>query len=220
MADNAFKIQLPGGAPTPQAPPLVWLYLSDTVRRDYRERGVFPDLYESRGNDVTQERAAEVLADARAVFHGPARRPGLKTAYRALMRDTMGTLRRIAESGTKSEAEARGAQMAQAYIDALHGVGGAALPVGTDCLFFGSEEQEYGDPVRIVSAYGIHSVTDEGGPLAGADGVRFGYKPGYLVVDDSGKRYFVLAGQLTLNDCKPAHIRLIATADRRAGAEA
>ena len=84
----------------------------------------------------------------------------------------------------------------------------ALLAVGERVLCF-DVRSEYGFDVEVVKGYNFYSVASAQGSFVQADGKRLEYQFGY-VVKRGDERFFVAPYQLTRDDCKPTHLRLVA----------
>ena len=84
----------------------------------------------------------------------------------------------------------------------------ARFEVGDTALYFCDDE--YGEEVRIVGGHMLQTVTSKNGAYLRADGVRIDYRFGYAV-NSKGTILFAAPHQLTSLNCKPSHLRLVAT---------
>lgn len=87
----------------------------------------------------------------------------------------------------------------------------ACFDVGDKALFF-EDDDEYGAEVTVVEPYAMYSVlSDTGAYISAKDGKRVNYQYGYVVKQKGSEHsFFALACQLTHDDCKPAHLCLVA----------
>lgn len=199
---------------------LITIEITATMERDFTRRGMFPELRLEKAvrivsgstgvHRVTQARAAEVLADVDAKRKWPASAElprGATKAYSALAQKLREILRQEARRGLWDDPgmdEAR-----RRLCDSP-----ARFAVGEECLFFHDDSEEYGHKVKIIGPFDTYFVRSEGGHFICADGSRGDYLLGYRVVFDGDPTpYVVVAGQLTRDDCKPSHIRLVAGLD-------
>lgn len=85
----------------------------------------------------------------------------------------------------------------------------ARLIEGVSALYF-ADGDEYGEEVTVCGGFNFWEVADHDGPYVDANGRPFTYRFGYLIKRRAGgKQFFSAAHQLTLADCRPAHLKLV-----------
>ena len=195
--------------------------ISAFMERELERRGVFPELRLENArhfwsgasgatglHDVGIERARELLADAQAQRNRSNELPrGTGIAYSALARNLRDDLRTADKRGLWDDPGMDVARQLAAESP-------ACFDVGDEALYFEDEDAEYGAKVTVVKGYGLHSVECEDGRyVSGKDCVRFSYLFGYAVQKKGGaSSFFCKAHQLTGDDCKPSHVRLVPAA--------
>lgn len=195
--------------------PSMWIWVSETIRRDYCSRRVFPELQE-RGcsdDDLSSQRVGEIVDDAIAMRASHCH-PGLKRAYACLLRNTTKRARlaaeRIADGAAAAEArakeEAEVMRRATPFTEAFNN-----YPDEWSVWKVGDRARSIcGRDVVILEGYGLYEVRDENGPDVAADGRRFSWRRGYRVREEnSGKVYFYPPAYLRNRDDSPSHLRLV-----------
>lgn len=192
---------------SPTDEPMVNVWITPTVEREYRVRNVFPALRIEKAMRVmntatgvfalTVDAASEVLADATSQCQ--VRRPeqkGLTTAYTSLRR----TLAQQVQSAERRDTvpdpgleEAR-----KAVHESV-----ARFKVGEAC------QDSQGKTYEIVGGYGFYRVQDDEGPYWHADGARVVYAYGYEVKAPGEEVYFVRPHRLWDADGEIKHLRLV-----------
>lgn len=184
--------------------------ITPTIERQYKARGVFPELRLENAHRITSgatghylvspERARELLADAEALDYSQLPR-GLPAAYTALQSNLRESVR---------EWERRGLWDDPGFDEGVRRVNAASaiLEVGEKVLYF-APGAERGEEVVIVRAYGWAIVKSDKGPYVDASGSRHRFQQGYAVMDKGRESFFVPAHRLTRDDCKPAHLKLV-----------
>ena len=216
-----MKAEPKSNGSTPAADPdtYITVLISPVMEREFKRRDIFPELRLETAvriqngatgvHKVSVERAKELLADAQAMgmYDRAAPLPrGIPVAYSALVRNIGATLKQEARRGLwddpgMDEMKKRAAQSP------------ARFDVGDTALYFDDDDEEYGTQVSVVEAYGLYAVLNEAGAyLSAANGKRINYQSGYVVKRKGAENtFFVLACQLTRDDCQPSHLRLVAS---------
>lgn len=187
--------------------------ISPVIEREFKRRNVFPEFRLDRASSiingatgvyaVSAARAREVLADAQAQRYNRDVPRGVPVAYGALVK--------IIDSALLEEAR-RGllADPGMAEVQRQQAASSACFAVGDSVLYF-RDYDEYGQEAVIVEAFRMCRVADEDGLYVTHSGQRLTYRNGYgIKLKISGECFFAAAYQLTRDDCKPAHLRLIA----------
>ena len=190
--------------------------ITPVIERDFKRRGVFPELRLGtadlvlRGatavHRVSTGRAKELLADTQAMRTQSHALPrGLPAAYMALMRNIGSSLKQEAKHGLWDDPGKDAAAKRMAQSSALFHVGDAVLHF--------DDGEEYGDEATIIGEYKMYAVANEDGPYVNDQlGVRGEYRRGYVInCKGSDRRFFSPAHRLTRDDCKPSHLRLVAS---------
>ena len=192
---------------------VVSIVITDLVEADYEKRGVFPALRrrltnwypapKAGGFWVPISLAVQISSDATTQHISCVKQPKLAEAYMSLMLDTVRAIRQKREGyGWKDP----GRDEVVARVNAAS----ACWNVGDIAVHFG-DELDSGAVVEIVHGYGYSTVLAEHGHFVSEDGAeRIEHRPGYIVRErDTGRRYFTTAGNLTTEECKPSHLRLV-----------
>lgn len=195
--------------------------VTPAMEREYVRRGMFPELRLDKAERISNGatgvyrvslgRAAELLADAQAMRQRAAELPkGIPKAYSSLARNLAEAIR------VESRRDAWVDPGLEEGRRRLHD-SPARFAVGEPCLYFRDEGTEYGAEATVVGGYDLYTVL--GGPYIDAEGERFSFMYGYLIALKGCKDTFICcAHQLTRDDCRPSHIRLVASASAsRAG---
>lgn len=195
---------------------LINIEITATMEREFKRRGMFPELTLENAarivsgstgvHRVTLARAAEVLADVDAKRRWPASADlprGATNSYSALAKKLREILRQEARRGLWDDPGMDEARRRMSDSP-------AQFAVGDECLFF-HDDEEYGHKVKIIGAFDTYFVTHKEGRFIRPDGQRGDYRQGYRVTfEGDPTRYIVYAWQLTRDDCKPSHLRLVA----------
>ena len=202
-----------GAAPAGPSPSdvRVLAHITPTVERDYKQRGVFPELrfdsaertYNGRGvHRLTGDRAREVLADAkaRAAIAGLPR--GLPWAFKSLA----GSIESELAWHERHADDDPGPEAAQQRLS----TGIACFGVGDEALYW-CPGSPYPTRVCIRTPYQLLAVASANGTYRRIDGQRIDYRCGYTY-EAGGFDYFAPAHLLTDLESKRMHLRL-ATAD-------
>jgi hypothetical protein len=192
---------------------VVSIVVTDLVEADYEKRGVFPELRrrltnwypapKAGGFWVPVSLAVQISSDATAQHISCVKQPKLAEAYMSLMLDTVRAIRQKREGyGWKDP----GRDEVVARVNAAS----ACWDVGDVAVHFGNE-LDSGAVVEIVYGYGYSTVITEHGHFVSKDGGEtIEHRPGYIVRErDTGRQYFTTAGNLTTEECKPSHLRLV-----------
>lgn len=137
-------------------------------------------------------------------------RSALRWVIEAEQRDTM----RSAAAQATHQIEASGTPSIS-DIELMRRRASAIFLEGDRVLYFG-ESSECGLEAVVVRGYSMMSVVREGGEFARPDGSRFDYQMGYGIrcIRDNDQ-FFAPAHSLTRDDCKPSHLRLVASWPKR-----
>jgi hypothetical protein len=196
---------------------LIRVFITPTMERELQRRNMFPELRLDKAEcvnngatgvyRVSRSRAAEILADAQAMRARADELPrGTPKAYSTLARNLIEALRAEARRGLwrlpDPDEMIRRCNESPARFD-----------VGDECLYFRDQSAEYGYTVRIIKGFGLHKIRTEDGHFLDEKGERVEPLFGYLVQATDGERWFAAPHQLTGDDCKPSHIRLVAGLD-------
>jgi len=204
--------------------PLVSIRVTAVIERELKRRGVFPELRLENAYRISNgatgvylmgiEHAREVLEDAieqRKKLDLPR---GLLVAYGAFIKNIECVLKEEARRGF---IEFPG----MAEVQRQRVASSTCFSLGDRVLCF-SPGDEYGHAAIIVGEYKMRTVGSDDGPYIDPDGYKFKCLPGYSVMLKGSKgEFFAAAHQLTRDDCKPSHIRLVGShlADMKKQAE-
>lgn len=191
----------------------VLVRISPTIEREFKRRDVFVELRIERAisilsgatgvYQVSIPRAREISDDASSQKWRGVR--GLTIAYGALARNVEEAIKQEERRGLFDDPGIVAARVA----GALGRESPARLQIGERVLYFGSDG-ETGREVVVIDSYDIYGVREETGSFITADGRRIAYRYGYRVVEGDQK-YFAEPHQLTRDDCKPSHLRLVSS---------
>lgn len=105
-----------------------------------------------------------------------------------------------------------------AVVENLPGGGGELRPaqlraLATTLQRIADDCEEYGTQVIVVQTYRLYAVLNDAGAYpSAAAGKRINYQSGYVVGRKGSEHtFFARACQLTRDDCKPAHLCLVAS---------
>ena len=213
------------GATAPETPASITVLISPVIERYFRSRDLFPELRLEnavsvrRGNSgvhqLSIDQAKYLLGWAltmRELGRGLPR--GSLVAYGALVRRLQLSLQEEARRGLLVDPRPDDAQKRAAASP-------ACFEVGDTVLYF-YDADEYGEQATIVGGYKMYVVLSDNGPHISDDGKRVEYRYGYMVKTKGlVGEFFVSAHRLTRDDCRPAHLCLVAsrsTASHCAGA--
>lgn len=194
---------------------LIAIEVTLTMEREFIRRGMFPELRASNAARlhgaagvyfVSTARAAEILADAQAMRAKSQELPrGIPKAYTAIAARIGEALRAEARRGMWEPPSIE--EMKQRVSESF-----ARFNVGDTCLYFSNDDDVYGREVTIVGGLDTRRVRSDVGRFIGEHGpVEF--LTGYVVQAEDFEPYFARPGQLTRDDCKPSHLRLVAGPD-------
>lgn len=211
---NASRLQQPAD--------IVAVWITDLIEADYVRREVFPDIRKEKATgvdgskrrySVTRETAAALLSDAwdmSFISRGKAG-VGLTVAYSAT-RSRLSCFRlKEPERHHCSQSEDLDALRVSSVLELMKETqsGGAALPAGTRIFYF-REGDEFGHPGITTEGFRYFKVKHDNGSRIDPDGSRFEFRPGYSIkLDETQHTFFVPAHRITLDDCKPSHLRLV-----------
>lgn len=193
--------------------PEINVWISPLIEREFKRRDVFQELRLENAHRiksgatgvylVSVDRARELLADAESHRYNRDQPRGLSAAYTALFKNITRALREEACRGAEDDP-------GMAEVKRRRIAASACFRVGDRVLYFGDDE-EYGEKAVIVEGYGMYPVADDDGPYIDSHGDRLAYRYGYSirVIGQSGS-FFATAYDLTRNDRKPSHLRLVA----------
>lgn len=196
------------------AEPLVTIRISPVIERDFERRGVFPELRQKNAYRtingatgiylVSLKRAREILDDAKAQNRKRDLPRGLPVAYGSLAKNISTSLKQEARHGLLDDPGMAEVQRRQAAAS-------ACFQIGDSVLYFRGAD-EYGQKATIVNGYQMYQVISDDGPYITSDDERIRYQNGYVIWTKAAEhRFFVPAHTLTRDDCKPSHIRLVAS---------
>lgn len=186
--------------------------ITPTIEREYRRRDVFPTLrtefaqtFVNGGTgvyEVSISQAEAILSDAKEQRGNRLLPRGLPKAFTALVQrlePALKSAKGLWDDPGHDEAERR-------ILDSS-----ARFSVGQKVLYF-PDGEDYGSEVVIAKPYGLYSVLRDEGHYVQTEGTRVDYCYGYVVREPRDERtWFVRPYQLTLDDCRPAHLRLVAS---------
>jgi hypothetical protein len=185
--------------------------ISPVIEREFKRRDVFPELMADRAvriingatgeHRVSMTKAREIIANANAQLanrYDLAR--GLPMAYSCLVRNIEETIRQEERRGLFADPGME--EVRQRMTESP-----ARLSVGERVLCF-DDRSEYGFDVEVVKGYNFYSVASAQGSFVQDNGKRLDYQFGY-VVKRGDEQFFVAPHQLTREDCKPSHLRLV-----------
>lgn len=195
---------------------LIRVFITPTMLRELHRRNMFPELRLHNARSicgagtgvyiVSPARAREILADAKAMRQKAAEIPrGVAKSYTALIDRLTEALRAEARRGCWNAPSIE--EMKQRLNESP-----ARFEVGDGCLYFRDDDQQYGTSVKIVGGLNLYRVSYEDGHFINEHG-RCEYQMGYVVQEEGHEPYFVRPFQLTRDDCKPSHLRLVAGLD-------
>ncbi len=205
---------------TSTADETVQIWITDLIEADYAARNVFPAIRRAQAISVTgtkreyrvsRSEAEAIYEDAEKMRSQRRRgRPGkgLSLAYCATANRMWGEFRK---KDKDEQAPAIPTKGLLALFDEMRAAEhrGCALPEGTRILYFHPGDNE-GHSGAIVKPYCFQKIDDPSGEFIDTDGSPFSYRPGYLVhLDGEERSGFAPAHCITLDDCKPAHLRLV-----------
>jgi hypothetical protein len=192
---------------------LVIIRISPVIEREFKRRDIFPELCLEKAfrvingatgcHLVSLERAHEIFADAQEQRYNRDLPRGLPVAYGALASNIASALKYEARRGLLDDPGMEEVQRRQAAAS-------ARFQIGDRVLYFRGDD-EYGGEATIIGDYRMYSVTDDAGPYITRDDIRLAYRYGYVIQRKGAERaFFVAAYQLTRDDIKPSHLRLVA----------
>lgn len=187
--------------------------ITPVIEREFERRSVFTELRLENAcrivngatgwHRVSLERAREILADAEAQNQKRGLPRGVPVAYGSLVRQIADSLKYEARRGLIEDPGIVEVKRRQAAAS-------ASLTVGNRVIYF-RDGDEYGQEATIAGDYQMYSVYDDAGPYINRDDRRIAYQYGYIIkIKGSDQTFFVRAYQLTRDDCKPSHLRLVA----------
>lgn len=195
---------------------LIRVFITPTMERELQRRSMFPELRLQNAHSicgagtgvyiVSPARAREILADAKAMRQKAAELPrGAAKSYTALIDRLTVALREEARRGAWNAPSIE--EMKRRLNESP-----ARFEVGDSCLYFRDDGEPYGASVKIVGGLNLYRVSYEDGHFINEHG-RCEYQLGYVVQEEGQEPYFARPFQLTRDDCKPAHLRLVAGLD-------
>lgn len=191
------------------------LEISPTIEGEFIRRGMFHELRRHNAvrmagaasvHHVSTARATEVMLDAQAMREKPQELlRGIPKAYTALARNVAEALR----------VEARRDLWDAPGIDEMKrrlNESPARFEEGQLCLYFQDDGEPYGTSVKIVGGLNLYRVSYDDGHFIHEQG-RCEFQMGYVVQEQGQRPYFARPYQLTRDDCKPSHLRLVVSLD-------
>ena len=183
--------------------------ISPVIEREYMRRNAFVELRIDRAlgatgfHELSLARARDVLADAEAQRRNRDLPRGIPKAYSSLASNLEECIKQEERRGLFDDPGREVARLRMAESP-------ARLEVGDHVLYF-DDDSEYGRKVVVVRGYDLYAPTTKNGHFIGANGRRFEYRYGYSV-QEGDQQYFAEPNQLTREDCKLTHLRLVAHA--------
>lgn len=199
---------------TTAATPKVRIRISPIIECEFRRRNVFHEIRLEKAHRVISgstgvhlvgiERAREVLAYAQSRRNRGGLVRGLLIAYAALARNISTALQEESQQGLIDDPGPEEVRRQQSAAS-------ACFAVGDRVLHFLAHD-EYGRVAIITEPYKMYEVADDNGPYIAKDGKRIEYCCGYMIrLNGVEGTFFAYPHQLTRDDCKPSHLRLVAS---------
>lgn len=188
--------------------------ITPVIEREFKRRGIFTELRLENAiriingatgvYRVSVDLAREILADAEAQNRNGDLPRGLPVAYGSLARNITASLKQEARRGLIDDPGIEEVQRRQAAAS-------ARFEVGDRAIYF-RDSEEYGREATIVEGYQMYTVQTEDGPYIARDEKRVDYRRGYIIkLKGKDDMFFAHAYELTRDDCKPSHLRLVAS---------
>jgi hypothetical protein len=189
--------------------------ISPVIEREFERRDIFPELRIERADHIINgatgvhpvsiARAREIFADAETQRRSRELRRGLSMAYSSLASNVAADIKQEERRGLFEDPGLEAARVTRLVMPGSP----AQLEVGAQMLFFDGRS-EFGHKVVVIKRYDLYALHVDTGPFIRLDGQRIEYRYGYRV-DEGNQQYFAEPHQLTREDCKPSHLRLVAS---------
>lgn len=188
--------------------------ITHVIEREFIRREIFPELRIGSASRVINgatavhlvalTRARELVADAEEQRANPDLPRGLPVAYSALASNVAKAIRKEERHGVFDDPGL--AVVKQRMAESL-----ARFVVGDKVLVF-RRRSDQGELAIVTGGFDLYHCKSADGEFIDRGGIRGSYRHGYLIrVFNTRDECFCPPHQLTREDCKPSHLRLVSS---------